>query len=118
MSEESPRPSSPDPSLAEEVGELARHLREAHHLDAATRSELASLLKELARTLEDPSPQTEQLAESTVELVRAVKDRHEPGLVEAARERVDGAIARAEAKAPVATEIVLQLIDLLAGLGI
>ena len=47
-----------------------------------------------------------------------MKDRHDPGLIEAARDRLEEAVARAEAKAPVATDIVLQLIDVLAGMGI
>ena len=64
------------------------------------------------------STHKEELASTTAQLVRAVKDQHEPGLIEAARERVEQAVARAEAKAPVATDLVLRLIDVLAGLGI
>lgn len=118
MSDERATPDRPETPIAEEIAELARHLRDAEHLDPAARSKVAGLLRELAVSLEPPSDHTEHLAESAADLVRAVKDQHEPGLVEAARDRLEGAIARAEAKAPVATDIVLQLVQVLAGMGI
>jgi hypothetical protein len=120
MNEQPSKGEEPAPPVAGDIEELARRLHEAEHLEPETRAEVAKLLRDLAEALERPgvSPQAEQLAESTADLVRAVKDRHEPGLIEAARDRLEGAIARAEAKAPVATDVVLQLIDALAGIGI
>ena len=50
--------------------------------------------------------------------MQAVNEEHDPGLIAAARERLEETVARAETKAPVATDIVLQLIDVLANLGI
>jgi Domain of unknown function (DUF4404) len=110
----------PDPSVGTDIEELARRLGGVEHLEPEARAALAGLLRKLAAELDhaEPSAQKEQLAESAAQLVRAVKDQHEPGLVEAARERLEEAVARAEAKAPVATDLVLQLIDVLAGLGI
>ena len=99
---------------------LARRLREAEHLDPEARSEVANLLRQLAVALDEPrpSPQAEDLARSTSRFVQAVHDQHDPGLIEAARDRLEKAVARAEAKAPVATDVVLQLIGVLSGLGI
>lgn len=81
---------------------------------------MAALLRSLASELDrgEPSDHEEHLAHTTVQLVRAVSDRHEPGLIEAARNRLDDAIARAEAKSPVTTDIVARLANLLAGIGI
>jgi hypothetical protein len=120
MQEQPPKGEEPAPTILDEIEELARHLREAEHLEPEARTKAASLLRDLAEALEQPRPsaQAEQLAQSTAQLVKAVSDQHEPGLIEAARDRVEKAIARAEAKAPVATDIVLQLVDVLAGLGI
>ena len=117
---EQPSKGEEPPPVADDIEELARRLHEAEHLVPETRAEVANLLGDLAEALDQPGASThaEQLAQGTAELVRAVKDQHEPGLIEAARERLEGAIARAEAKAPVATDIVLQLIDVLAGIGI
>jgi len=99
---------------------LAQRLRDAEHLGPDARAEMADLLRSLALELErgEPSDHEEHLAHSTVQLVRAVSDRHEPGLIEAARNRLDEAITKAEAKSSVATDIVARLADLLAGIGI
>jgi hypothetical protein len=120
MNERPPQGEEPTPPVADDIEEIARRLHEAEHLEPETRAEVAGLLGDLAEALEKPgaSAHAEELAQSTAELVIAVKDQHEPGLIEAARERLEGAIARAEAKAPVATDIVLQLIDVLSGIGI
>jgi Domain of unknown function (DUF4404) len=109
-----------DPSARTDIEELARRLGGVEHLEPEARTTLAGLLRKLAAELDqaEPSAQKEQLAESAAQLVRAVKDQHEPGLVEAARERLEEAVARAEAKAPVATDLVIQLVDVLARLGI
>jgi Domain of unknown function (DUF4404) len=111
---------TPDPSTGSDIEELARRLGGFEHLAPEARATLAGLLRKLAAELDrsEPSLQKEQLAESTAQLVRAVKEQHETGLVAVARERLEQAVARAEAKAPVATELVLQLIDTLAHLGI
>jgi len=113
-------PEQPDPSAVNDIEELARRLREAEHLEPEARGQAADLLGNLAAELDqtEPSAQKEHLAESAAQLVRAVQDQHEPGLIEAARERLEEAVARAEANAPVATDLVLQLIDVLASLGI
>jgi hypothetical protein len=110
----------PNPTIGSGIDELARRLGGVEHLDPQARATLAGLLRRLAAELDQakPSSQEEHLAESAAQLVRAVQDQHEPGLIAAARERVEGAVARAEATAPVATDLVIQLIDTLAHLGI
>lgn len=118
MPEPSSRDETPDPTVAKDIEELARRLREAEHLEPEVRTEAAALLGDLTEALHPPEPHTEALAESTAELVRAVSDQHEPGLIEAAKERLEEAVVRAETKAPVATDIVLRLIDVLSGIGI
>ena len=120
MPEHSPRGEGPSTPILDEIEVLARHLREAAHLEPEARAKAANLLRDLAEALDRPEPsaQVEHLARSAAGLARAVNDRHEPGLIEAARGRVEQAIARAEAKAPVATDVVLQLVDVLSGLGI
>ena len=108
------------PETPIDIEEIARRLRDAEHLEPEVRERVAGLLKELAEALDqaEPSVHTEHLTRSTAELVQAVKDRHDPGLVESAIDRVEEAVVRAEAKAPVATGIVLRLIDVLAASGI
>jgi hypothetical protein len=115
-----PQGDEPEPPVANDIEELARRLREAEHLHPEAREEVADLLGNLAAEMEQPgaSAETKHLARSTVQLVQAVNDQHEAGLIEAARGRLEEAVATAEVNAPVATEIVLQLIDLLASLGI
>ena len=111
---------TPDPPVGTDIEELARRLGGVEHLAPEARATLAGLLRQLAAELDraEPSAHKEHLAQSAAQLVRAVQDQHEPGLVEAARERLEAAVARAETKAPVATDLVLQLIHVLAGLGI
>ncbi|MGP0063174.1 MAG: DUF4404 family protein [Isosphaeraceae bacterium] len=110
----------PDPSVANTIEDLARRVREAEHLEPGTRDQVADLLGNLAVELNqaEPSAHKELLAQTTTQLEEAVRDRHEPGLMDAARERMEEVVARAETKAPVTTDLVLHLIDLLANLGI
>ena len=100
--------------------EVARLLREAHHLDAAAQRELADLVDELAGVLDPaaPSDQAAHLAETSAHLARALHDPHHPGLLAAAKARLEDAAARAEVNAPVATGVARRLIDALARLGI
>ena len=120
MQEPSSKGEGPGPPGVDVIEQLARRLHEAEHLEPQARAEVAALLRELAAELDrpEPSPHAQHLAQSTAQLVHAVKDRHEPGLIEASRERLEEAVVRAEAKAPVATGIVLRLIDVLAATGI
>jgi hypothetical protein len=120
MPEQPSKGDEPEPPVVNDIAELARRLRDAEHLEPEGRAEVADLLGDLAVALDHPEPsaQTKHLARSTMQLAQAVNDQHESGLIEAARERLEEAVARAEVNAPVATEIALRLIDVLASLGI
>jgi hypothetical protein len=109
-----------EPPIRPDLEEHARRLGLAEHLDPSSRAQLAELLRKLASELDQagPSPHEHDLAATAAHLVRAVEDRRENGIVDAARENVEQAVARAESNAPVVTDLVLQLIDVLAGLGI
>ena len=118
---EQPSEGQPDyPQIVSHIEELARRVRAAKHLHPEARAEAADLLGNLAVALNQPEPssQTRQLAQGAAQLVQAVNEQHDPGLIAAARERLEETVARAETKAPVATDVVLQLIDVLANLGI
>ena len=83
---------------------------------------LANLVRELADLLDshetDGLPEQSQLAEQSAKLIQAIEAKQDTGLIAAARDRLEEAAARAEAAAPVATGVVRQLIDALAGIGI
>lgn len=113
-----------DPAQAAELRaqliECASLLRESRQLDEETQHALAALVVELSELL-DPdatTPQLSQLAESSAHLVQTLHAQQDPGLISAARERLEQAAARAEAEAPVATGVARQLIDALASIGI
>jgi len=118
MQEQPSKGEKSDPSVADDIEKLAYHLREAEHLEPEVREQATELLGDLAVAMDQPSTHTEDLVQKTAQLVRAVQNPHQPGLIEAARDQLEEAIARAETTAPVATDIVLRLIDVLAGIGI
>jgi hypothetical protein len=101
--------------------ELAEELRQADHLGPDAQRALANLLDELARAIPVGSAapaETAHLAESASQLAAALHERREPGALAAAVERFETAVARAEAKAPLAAGIAHRLIETLANLGI
>jgi hypothetical protein len=110
----------PDRPIVNDIEEIASRLRETEHLEPDARAQAADLLDKLAEEIDqaEPSAHKEHLAQTTADLMRAVKDQHDPGVIVAARERLEEAVAKAEAHAPLATDVVLELIDLLARLGI
>lgn len=115
----------PDPAASANVqGELqqvADLVRSAHHLGPEAQRALADLVEEMGRDLAATSladPVRQQLAESVARLAQALHERHNEGMLAAAKERLAEAAARAEARAPVATGVALRLMDVLANLGI
>jgi hypothetical protein len=112
-------PESPS-SVRAQLVELAGHLKDVAHLEPAAQRALADLVVELAGAL-DPAATSEQrahLADASAQLVRALHEQHNEGLVAAAKHRLEEAAARAEATAPVATGVARRLIELLSELGI
>lgn len=101
--------------------ELAQLLRQADHLEPDAQRELADLVDELAKVLgpvASPSAETKHLTDNTAHLVHALHQQHPPGLLAAARKRLEESALRAESEAPLATGIVRRLLDALANLGI
>jgi hypothetical protein len=98
---------------------LAQLLRQVHHLDDASRRQLADLVDELAAALHGDAPpeHAAHLAGTAADLVRALQGP-EDALLPRARSRFEDAATRAEVEAPVATGVARQIVDLLAELGI
>jgi hypothetical protein len=95
-------------------------LRESRHIDPEVKEALAELIGELIQVMDPNAPAAEaaHLAESSTHLVQALQHKHHARVLTAAKERLEEAATRAEAKAPVATGLARRLIDTLANLGI
>ncbi len=120
MSEEpSIRPIEGD-EIRARLTECAALLRETPHLDAESQRALADLVTELSEALhpEAGTDHATHLAETSAQLIKALHEQHDPGLIASARSRLEQAAARAEAKAPVATGVARQLIDALSSIGV
>jgi hypothetical protein len=121
MPEPSPRNQPTALPIQAKLQEIAQLLREADHLEPEAQQALAGLLDEINRAL-DPavlsSGETAHLAESVAQLGRALHQRHDTGLLAAARERLERAVVRAETTAPVAAGLVRRLLEAVANLGI
>jgi hypothetical protein len=108
-------------SVQRTLQELAGRLREADHLDPEAQQSVADLVEELSRTLHPEqlsSGETTQLAESAAHLARALEEGRDPGVLLAAKHRLEAAVVGAEARAPVVVGVVRRLIDALANIGI
>jgi hypothetical protein len=121
VSEPIPADSHAQPPLAMNLKQLASLLRQASHLDPDTQKSLASLLDELGQELDLPgtaTAKTNVLTDAVKEVARSLHEQHPVGLLEAARDQLKEAAARAETEAPVVTGVVYRLIDALSSLGI
>lgn len=98
----------------------AEELRGARHIEPGTQQALANLVSELAAALDPQAPceRSTHLAECSEQVIRTLHEPHETSLLAAARDRLEDAAARAEARAPVAAGLARQLVDLLAGIGV
>jgi len=107
--------------LPPNLHEIAQLLRAARHLKPEEQAALSDLIDDLARVL-DPavasSAETAHLAATAAHLARSLQHAHGTGLLAAAKQRLEEAALRAEAKAPAATEVVRQILDTLANFGI
>lgn len=100
---------------------IAEILREPHPLSPEIRAVLADLVDEMGRALATATVQPAEvahLAESTAQLARAMLRQEHPGLLAAARDRVEAAILAAESKAPLTAGLARRLLDTLANIGI
>src|SRR5262245_39899096 len=115
------QPTPPDPQTRAEVQarlqELARQLRQTRHLDPEAQQAVADLLAELSQALHPEVlsfKEAGQLVESTAHLAEALHQGQPRGPLQAARQRLERAVLRAEARAPLLTGIVGRLLDALA----
>jgi hypothetical protein len=100
---------------------IAEILRDPRPLTHEIRSVLADLVDELGRVLITPTvtpTEVAHLAESTAQLARAVHRREAPGMLAAARARVEAALLGAESKTPFIAGLARRLLDTLADIGI
>lgn len=107
--------------LQTDLRQLAALLRQAAHLDPQTQKSLASLLEELGAELTSSgtvSAHHAHLTEVISDVARSLHEQHPVGFIEAARDRLKDAAARAETDAPVATGVVYRFIEVLSNLGI
>lgn len=121
----SPEPeNSPPPvstgSMQERLATLVQVLRSTDHLEPEAQTALANLVEELGVLLNPTATasQTSHLAETTLHLAQALYQQHESTLIDTAVKRLEEAVVRAEAHAPVATGAARKLIDILANSGI
>jgi hypothetical protein len=121
MPEEPPSEPQTRAQVQASLHELAQVLREAHHLEPEAQAALADLVDELGKALTPEaiaSSETAHLASSAASLGRALHPEQNPGLLSAAKQRLEQATLRAEAEAPVAAGVARRLLDTLANLGI
>jgi hypothetical protein len=117
-------PTQPDPetvaAVRTKLQELVPLLRSARHIEPEVQDVLADLVDELIRVMDPNAPAAEaaHLAESSAHLAQVLHRKPHPGLIAAARDRLEAAATRAETKAPVATGLARRLIDTLSNLGI
>src|SRR4051812_4630296 len=101
-------PESGTPSVPEiqtRLGEVTQLLRQTHSVDPASRRVLAELVDELGKMLQSgqvPPAEVAQLAGTTAQLAEALHHQHDKGWLDTVRDRFEGAVASAEAHAPVA----------------
>src|SRR5262245_31547025 len=110
------------PSLVDvqsRLQEVAKLLRDSPSLDAESRRVLAELVEELSRTLNSgsvPPGEVAHLAESTAHLAESLHHQHDTTMLGRAREGLEGAVIRAETKAPVAVGLARRVLDALSNI--
>ncbi len=119
---EQPPSAAPAPAgVQTSLHTIAEILRDPHPLSLEVRAVLAELVDELGRVLATatvPPAEVAHLTASTAQLARAVHRQEHPGLLAAARDRVEAAILAAESKAPLTAGLARRLLDTLANIGI
>jgi len=119
---DNPVPGTPSvPEIQARLDRLAQLVRESHSIDARSRRELTGLVEELGSILQagDVAPaEASVLADTATHLAEALQQRHDTGRLAALRDRIEQGVLAAEAEVPVASGVVMRLLDLLANLGI
>lgn len=105
-------------TLLRTIAELLRHTR---HLGPEAQTLLADLIEELGAALAAPevaNAEIAKLTECASHLVQAVKEKHEPGMLEAARDRLERAVVGVETGAPTLAGLTRRLAEMLSNVGI
>jgi hypothetical protein len=117
-----PQPNPPSrPEIEASLHAVSQLLRQAHRLSPEAQETLAELVDELGHAIGSGAVSPEELAhlqESTARLVEAVHQRHDEGMVAAARDRLEEAVIGVESRAPVVAGVARRLLDALSSLGI
>jgi hypothetical protein len=121
MPEPLPPESSASSGVRASLHVIAEILRDPHPISHEVREVLAAFVDELGETLTSstaPPAEVAHLADSAVQLVRAVNRKEAPGILASARDRLDAAILAAQTKNPLTAGLVRRLLDALADIGI
>lgn len=100
---------------------ISHWLREAHRLGPEEQALLADFVDELGNALDStevPDDEVATLTASTSQLMQAVHEKHEPGMLEVAEERLESAAVAVEAKAPALASLTRRMAEILSNLGI
>jgi hypothetical protein len=106
--------------IKSELHELAQRIRGARHLEPGVQQAIADLLDELRGELDATSLNSvhaTHLAQAVAQLARSLHEQ-DTGLLVRAKERIEEAIARAEAESPVIAGVVRRFVDALASIGL
>ena len=121
MPEQNPQAAPSAEDRAASLHAVARALRGAKHLGPEARQALAEFLDALndPETTAAASPaDVHRLTDRATHLLQALQHQHEPGVLAAARDRLEEAVLRAESEAPVTAGAFRRLLDALANIGL
>src|SRR5262245_59936599 len=109
------------PEVQAQLHEIAQLLRTAYHLRPESQAALAELADDLGNVHGQgapPSAESETLLRHAHQLVEALHQEEDSGLVAAARQKLEEAVATVEGRAPYAVAFARRLLDVLVSLGI
>jgi len=121
MPEQPPSGASAPLGVQPSLHAVAEILRDPHPLNHEVRKALAEFVDELGTALAGssvPPAEVTHLADSAAHLVKMVHRQDAPGMLAAARDRLEAAILATESKAPLAAGLARRLLDALANIGI
>jgi hypothetical protein len=118
---EQPTGPTPPSEVPERLREVARLLREAHHLGPEAQHSLAALAEKLAGDLDARgarSAEEVELGKLTSQVIEELHEAEDEPPPAATRHRLQEAILAAEMRAPFAAGLAQQLLHVLANIGI
>ena len=121
MPEQEPQPASSSEERAASLHAVAVALRETPHLGREARQALAEFMDALENpeTTSAAAPaDVKRLTERAAHLLHALHHQHDAGVLATARDRLEEAVVRAEAAAPVTAGVFRRLLDALANIGV